>query len=73
MSHNYLFATHNFIEQRIASVAKTHEKAETGSDLNIFTEGRLNALREFRDYISNNLNSKLPRRLHNQLKQRITS
>lgn len=69
MSHNYLFATHRFIEQRLASVAAAYEKAEDGTDEKYFSEGRLMALNEFQEYISKNINPKLPKRLYQRLKQ----
>ena len=69
MSHNYLLATHNFIEQRLALVTAAYEKAEVGTDGKFFAEGRLNALKGFQDYISKNVNPKLPKRLYKRLKQ----
>jgi hypothetical protein len=68
MSHNYLFATHRFIEQRLVLVTAAYEKAEEGTDEKFFSEGRLVALKEFKDYISINVNPKLPKRLFQRLK-----
>ena len=68
MSHNYLFATHRFIEQRLALVTAAYEKAEEGTDEKSFSEGRLMVLKEFQEYISLNVNPKLPKRLYQRLK-----
>jgi hypothetical protein len=68
MSHNYLFATHRFIEQRLALVTAAYEKAEEGTDEKFFSEGRLTAIKEFQEFISLNVDQKLPKRLYQRLK-----
>lgn len=67
MSHNYLFVIHHFIEQQLASAAAAHKKAEDGACEKFFAEGRLNAMMEFQEYISTNINPKLPKRLYKRL------
>jgi hypothetical protein len=69
MSHNYLLATHDVIERRLALVTAVYEKAEEGSNDKLFAEGRLSALREFQEYLSENVDPKLPKRLYKQLKK----
>jgi hypothetical protein len=69
MSHNYLFVTHQFIEQQLASAAAAHKTAEDGTFEKFFAEGRLNALQEIQEYISKNVDPKLPKRLYSRLKQ----
>jgi hypothetical protein len=69
MSHNYLLATHNFIDQQLGLVTAVYEKAGDDTDDKFFAEGRLKALKEFQEYISKNVNSKLPRRLYKRLTQ----
>ena len=67
MSYNYLLATHNFVGQQLALVTAAYEKAEDGTDDKLFAEGRLNALKEFEEYLSKNVDPKLPKRLYQRL------
>lgn len=67
MSHNYLFAIHNFIEEQLKLVTAAYEKAEDGTGEKFFAKGRLNALKEFREYLSQNVDPKLPKRLYQRL------
>lgn len=67
MSHNYLLATHHFIEQQQIIVTAAYEKAEDGTEEKLFAEGRLNALKEFKQYLSGNVDPKLPKRLYRRL------
>jgi hypothetical protein len=70
MTYNYLFATHHFIEQRLALVTAAYEQAEEGTDEKMFSEGCLAALKEFQEYISLQVDPKLPKRLYQRLKPR---
>jgi hypothetical protein len=72
MSHTYLLATHNFLEQQLAIVTAAYERAEDGTEDKLFAEGRLAALKEFREYLSKTVDPKLPKRLYKQLKSSLT-
>jgi hypothetical protein len=69
MSHNYLLATHDFIEQQRVLVAAVFNTAKEGTEDKRFAEGRLAALKEFREFLSRNVDPKLPKRLYKRLTQ----
>lgn len=69
MSHNYLFDTHEAMKEWFRLATEAHEKAEVDSDDKYFAEGRLTALKEFKQYIAVNVEPKLPKRLYQKLKK----
>lgn len=63
MAYVYLLDMYKYIDKRLAGASqslaeKTNEPAE-----NKFYEGRIDALRDFKQYLADNFNRKLPRRI----------
>ena len=63
MAYVYLLDMYKYLDQRLAGANqlladKNNEPAE-----NKFYEGRIDALRDFKQYLEDNFNPKLPRRI----------
>ena len=63
MAYIYLLDIYKLIDQRIEDANAALEHVSGDPDQKKYQEGRIKALKEFRDYLIQNLNSKLPRRI----------
>jgi len=66
MSHTYLIDLYDLINKRLKDVAKEHNREESTENEVIFRKGRFEVLTEFKKFLSNNYNNKLPRRIRNR-------
>ena len=63
MSHNYLFATYQFIEQQLLDARQREADANQDREKRAYAEGRIEALRAFQRFLRTQYDIKLPRRL----------
>ncbi len=71
MSHNYLFDAYQFIDQRLREHhQKLQDEPQPHDDDHCFTEGRIEALAAFQQYLSQNFNGRLPKRLYRRIQKR---
>ena len=63
MAYIYLLDIYNLIDQRIEDADAALEQVSGDPNETKFHEGRIKALTDFKDYLIQNLNSKLPRRI----------
>ena len=61
MSYVYLLDLHQLIEKRIAEARQALGKIENNPGKTEFHQGRIEALADFKDFLTANLNPKLPR------------
>ena len=63
MSHNYFFDTYNYIAESLAQARQQLDAPNMDPATRSYTLGRLEALRQFQQFLTYNFESKLPRRL----------
>ena len=63
MAYVYLLETYKFIEQRLADAYEALEKAEGDTLDKSLQQGRIDTLRQFQQFLMENFNPKLPRRI----------
>ena len=63
MAYVYLTDLHQLIDQRLAEAAQFVDNTTNNSGEIRFHQGRIAILLDFKDFLSKNLNPKLPRRL----------
>ncbi|RJQ84139.1 MAG: hypothetical protein C4519_05465 [Desulfobacteraceae bacterium] len=63
MSYNYLFATYQFIEQKLADARQRLAGAKQDQENRAYHEGRIEALCDLQRFLSTHYDSRLPRRL----------
>ena len=66
MSHNYLFDTYRFLEQRISAINPKLTGAEATPAVRSYAAGQIEALCELERFLKEHFEVKLPRRLRNQ-------
>ena len=66
MSHTYLIDLYDFIDKRLQETEELSQKAATGSSEAIFQKSRSETLREFKQFLADHYNRKLPRRLQSR-------
>ena len=62
MAYVYLLEMYKFIERRLADASEALEKAEGSADKSL-QQGRIDTLRHFEEFLMENFNPKLPRRI----------
>lgn len=66
MSHTYLIDLYDFIDKRLQEAEGLGQKAAAGSSEAIFQKSRSKTLGEFRQFLADHYNRKLPRRLQSR-------
>ena len=67
MSHTYLITLYELIDQRLEDAAQQHDTDELPDQPSIrFQEGRIDILKECKQFLTGQYNSKLPRRIRNK-------
>ena len=61
MSHNYLLDLHQFIDRRMAEARESLGSSGNHPETIKFHEGRIKILSDFKMFLSENLDPKLPR------------
>ena len=67
MAYIYLLDIYKLIDQRIEDANAALANGSGDPNEKKFQEGRIKALTDFKDYLSQNLNSRLPRRIRKDL------
>ena len=63
MAYIYLLDLHRFIDQRLAEAAQSVDNAKNNPAEQRFHQGRIAILSEFKDFLTEHFNPKLPRRI----------
>ena len=63
MAYVYLLDMHKFIEKRIADASDALEKVGSDTPGKSLQQGRIDTLTQFHDFLKENFNPKLPRRI----------
>ncbi len=69
MAYIYLLNLHEKIDKKLIEAKKSIDTASNEPEKIKFIQGRIQALSEFKEFLNNNLNSKLPRRIRQRLKE----
>ena len=67
MAYIYLLDIYKLIDQRIEDANAALANVPGDPNEKKFQEGRIKALTDFKDYLTQNLNSRLPRRIREDL------
>lgn len=68
MAYNYLFDLYDKIDQHLKEANEELKDDKKSKEDLQFHNGRIDILVDFRDYLSENMDSKLPKRLRKKLK-----
>ena len=68
MAYIYLLNLHEIIDKRLNEAKQGVDNVSNEPEKLRFLEGRIQALSEFKEFLIDNLNVKLPRRTRKQLK-----
>lgn len=63
MAYVYLLDLYKYIDERLAEATDGLNQANGDVPIAKFEQGRIDALTDFQDYLKENLNPKLPRRI----------
>ena len=63
MAYVYLLDLYKYIDERLGQAREGRHKANDDLSLGKFEQGRIDALTEFQDFLKENFNPKLPRRI----------
>lgn len=69
MAYIYLLNLHEKIDKKLIEAKKSVDTASNEPEKIKFIQGRIQVLSEFKEFLNNNLNSKLPRRIRQRLKE----
>jgi hypothetical protein len=69
MAYIYLLNLYEIIDEKLNKAKKCVDIVLNEPEKAKFQEGRIQALSEFKEFLTNNLNSKLPRRIRQKLKE----
>ena len=69
MAYIYLLNLHEKIDKKLIEAKKSVDNASNEPEKIKFIQGRIQALSEFKEFLNNNLNSKLPRKIRQRLKE----
>ncbi len=69
MAYIYLLDLYKIIDEKLNKAKKCVDNTSNEPEKTKFQQGRIQALTEFKEFLTNNLNSKLPRRIRQQLKE----
>ncbi len=67
MAYVYLLDLYKYIDERLGQAREGRNKANDDLSLGKFEQGRIDALTEFQDFLKENFNPKLPRRIRESL------
>jgi len=70
MAYIYLLNLYEIIDKRSNEAKRDEDNLLNEPETAKFVKGRIQALSEFKEFLTDNLNSKLPRRIRQQLKHR---
>ncbi len=71
MSYVYLLDIHKLIEQKIAEASQSIENTENDPGKTKYLEGQIDILSDFKVFLIENLNPKLPRAIREKLHKRV--
>jgi hypothetical protein len=63
MAYVYLLDFYKYIDDRLGKAAEGLDLADRDAAIGKFEQGRIDALTEFQDFLKENFNPKLPRRI----------
>jgi hypothetical protein len=63
MAYVYLLDFFKYIDDRLGNAAEGLDQADRDAAIGKFEQGRIDALTEFQDFLKENFNPKLPRRI----------
>ena len=63
MAYVYLLDLYKYIDERLGEAAEGPDQADGDVSVGKFEQGRIDALTEFQDFLKENFNPKLPRRI----------
>jgi hypothetical protein len=63
MAYVYLLDFYKHIDQRLAEATASLDQADRDAVIGKFEQGRIDVLTEFQDFLKENFNPKLPRRI----------
>ncbi|HID69366.1 MAG TPA: hypothetical protein EYP35_02635 [Desulfobacterales bacterium] len=66
MSHTYLIDLYALIDERLKDITKENCRGEPTENEIFFRKGRSEVLTEFKEFLTDNYSSKLPRRIRNR-------
>ncbi len=69
MAYIYLLNLYEKIDERLSNAKQTIDSAPSESKKIRFLEGRIQVLSEFREFLTDNLNAKLPRKIRKRLQK----
>ena len=69
MAYTYLLNLYEIIDEKLNKAKKCVDIVLNEPEKAKFQEGRIKAISEFKEFLTNNLNSKLPRRIRQKLKE----
>ncbi len=69
MAYIYLLNLYEIIDKKLNEAKNCVDAVPNEPEKVKFQEGRIQALSEFKEFLINNLNAKLPRRIRQQLKE----
>lgn len=69
MAYIYLLNLHEKIDKKLIEAKKSADNASNDPEKIKFIQGRIQVLSEFKEFLNNNLNSKLPRKIRQRLKE----
>jgi len=69
MAYTYLLDLHEIIDKKLNEAETCVEKVSNEPGKVKFFEGRIQVLSEFKEFLTDNLNVKLPRRIRKRLKE----
>ena len=67
MAYIYLLDLYKYIDERLGQARDGRDKAGDDLSLGKFEQGRMDALTEFQEFLKENFNPKLPRRIRESL------
>ena len=70
MAYVYLLDLYKYIEVRLGEATDGLDRADSDVPTAQFEQGRIDALADFQDFLKENLNPKLPRRIREALIQK---
>ncbi|MCP3898996.1 MAG: hypothetical protein GY707_04595 [Desulfobacteraceae bacterium] len=70
MAYIYLLNLYEKIDDRLSDAKQTIDADPSEKEKVRFLEGRIQVLSEFKEFLTDNLNSKLPRKIRNQLQKK---
>lgn len=70
MSHTYLIDLYTLIDERLEDAAQENQREKSTENELLFRKGRTEALTEFKKFLTDSYNNKLPRKIRNRYSAR---